>query len=122
MTVEDDDFVAQCDLVCAEHCPFVRLQPHDVLRCMAFAVGWIQQIADSRVVPRQIPMSRASHVLRNAGLVLGLFGDQEPGYPANMLALTAGWQSFTQCHPLDSGFSTLATFVDVCVSFCVCSK
>ena len=24
MTVEDDDFVAQCDLVCAEHCPFVR--------------------------------------------------------------------------------------------------
>ena len=24
MTVEDDDFVAQCDFVCAEHCPFVR--------------------------------------------------------------------------------------------------
>ena len=99
-----------------------------------------QSTVHSFGIPCQIPMSRASHVLRNAGLVLGLFGDQEPGYPADMLALTASWQSFTQCHPLDSGiappcflfwslagtilsgFSTLVTFVDVCVSFCVCSK
>ena len=64
-----------------------------------------QSTVHSFGIPCQIPMSRASHVLRNAGLVLGLFGDQEPGYPADMLALTASWQSFTQCHPLDSGIA-----------------